>query len=664
MEDQGKRLLVAIGIAFILMLGWNYLFPPEVPETPPSQDEAGQVEDSAPAPSDGARKPSLRTDDGDSAETVGDRAPSDDRTPAAGKERGPEELFEFAFEDFRVVFSSYGGALKSWTLEGEKYRGSADDDLARQLDMVRTGDREETLPFRIGFDDLDLVPADAEWRGRRKSDTELEFTWTYEVEREGEMVTLFEIVKTFRIYPQDYLLELTVYVENKNAGDEKLSLVVSLFGYQDPDAETGGGWFSRVDASWKGACLVGDEFEEIPVGELSNLPSQRTGNVRWAGVSHSYFLAAASPTVDTDAELACRLSTVPGRPGVMRADIVFPVFNVGAGDPYMSRQVLAYLGPKYLDKLEAIPGIVGRDPGFGDSIDFGWFGVLSRPLLWLLQLLHSVFGNWGLAIVFLTVLVKLATLYWTTKSMRSMKRMSQLKPKIEVLQKKYKDDRQRQQQEMMNLYKAHGVNPMAGCLPMLLQMPIWFALYRMLMAAAELYHTPFIPGWIDDLTAADPVYVLPIVLVGMMFLQAKLSPTTPDSTQQKIMMYGLPLSFGLFSFVLPSGLTLYILTNTVLTTLHQLWLNRTDPHAREAVAKKAAATKGKRDDGGAPSRSDSPGRDDSRSPAAGSTDEASADAGAGSTGSAGKQTPSRGGGRGKSGNRRGQKKGGGKSRRR
>jgi YidC/Oxa1 family membrane protein insertase len=122
-------------------------------------------------------------------------------------------------------------------------------------------------------------------------------------------------------------------------------------------------------------------------------------------------------------------------------------------------------------------------------------------------------------------------------------------------------------------------------------MPIWVALYQMLMTAGELYRAPFISGWINDLTATDPLYILPIFLVGMMFLQAKLSPTTADSTQQKIMMYGLPLSFGVFSFFLPSGLTLYILTNTGLTTLHQLWMNRTDPvvpASKPDQAKKAA----------------------------------------------------------------------------
>ena len=150
-------------------------------------------------------------------------------------------------------------------------------------------------------------------------------------------------------------------------------------------------------------------------------------------------------------------------------------------------------------------------------IDLGWFAFIGRPLLWLLQKFQSVVGNWGIAIMLLTILVKLLTLYWTTKSMRSMKAIAALAPQIKALQTKYAEDKQRQQAETMALYKQHGVNPVAGCLPMLLQMPIWIALYRMLSNAGELYQQPFIPGWINDLTATDPYYILPAVLFVSMF---------------------------------------------------------------------------------------------------------------------------------------------------
>ena len=201
---------------------------------------------------------------------------------------------------------------------------------------------------------------------------------------------------------------------------------------------------------------------------------------------------------------------------------------------------------------------------------------------------HELVGNWGVAIVLLTVLVKGATLYWTTKSMRSMKAMAVLAPQLKQLQEKYKDDKQRLQVETMALYKQHGANPLSGCLPMLLQMPIWLALYRMLSNAGELYQQPFIPGWITDLTLADPYYVLPIVLVVTMFAQARLTPQSVDPAQkmqQRMMQYGMPLVFGAMSFVFPSGLTLYIFTNTCLSALHSIYMNKFDKKSRALVAK-------------------------------------------------------------------------------
>jgi YidC/Oxa1 family membrane protein insertase len=222
-------------------------------------------------------------------------------------------------------------------------------------------------------------------------------------------------------------------------------------------------------------------------------------------------------------------------------------------------------------------------------IDLGWFAFIARPMLWLLNWFYNVFGNWGVAIILLTVLVKLATLYWTTKSMRSMKAMAALKPEMEAIQKRYPDDRQKQQQAQMALFKQHGVSPLAGCLPMLLQMPIWIALYRMLSSAGELHQAAFIPGWLDDLTVPDPYYILPITLTGMMFLQSKLQPATGDSMQQKILMYGMPLMFGGMSLFFPSGLTVYIFTNTVLGILHSVWMNRTTPAHQAAMRAKVTA---------------------------------------------------------------------------
>jgi len=210
------------------------------------------------------------------------------------------------------------------------------------------------------------------------------------------------------------------------------------------------------------------------------------------------------------------------------------------------------------------------------------------------------------------------TLYWMTKSMRSMKAMAVLGPQIKELNEKYKGDKQRLQIETMALYKQHGVNPLAGCLPILLQMPIWLALYRMLMSAGELYQQPFISGWIDDLTNTDPYYVLPIVLVVTMFAQARLQPTTVDPSQkmqQRLMQYGMPIMFGVFCFGAPAGLTLYILMNTCLSALHSIYMNKYDKKSIElaaALRKNQEAAKASKDASAAKTAKDAnPPKDDS-----------------------------------------------------
>lgn len=578
MEDQGKRLLLAVALAFVIMLVWQSLFSPDKTEKAPEQTDSTSEQST-----DGQKK----ADDTDLATPDKPRtvelAEPDGATPteAAAPVEEPNRCVEedqadplvFDMHTFRAEFSRCGGTLKSWQLAGEKYELSD----GGQMDLLPTGENPEQRSFAVRFEDVDWDPF-AYWKAERKSGTEIQFKWDYEVEgADGKRRTAFELTKIYRLYPDDFLVELSVQIANKAAKDERQSLVVSLFGYQDPSADTEGGWTS-VDTAWRSSCYISDEESRSSVGSLQDGPRIREArNLKWGGFAHSYFLVALSPRNETGALYDCNSHGIPtdGRPGVMRTDIGFPATPIQLGS-WTETRMVAYLGPKYLDKLESISEIVGYNTGFGEAIDLGWFSFLARPMLWLLQWFYSFLGNWGLAIICLTFLVKLLTLYWTTKSMRSMKKMAKLTPKVKELQEKYKDDKPRLQQETMNLYRSHNVNPVAGCLPILLQMPIWIALYRMLMYAAELYHAPLIEGWIDDLTATDPYYILPVALLIVMFVQAKLTPAASDSMQQKMMQYGMPIMFGVFSFFFPAGLTLYIFTNTCLTALHHLWMRHTD----------------------------------------------------------------------------------------
>lgn len=245
--------------------------------------------------------------------------------------------------------------------------------------------------------------------------------------------------------------------------------------------------------------------------------------------------------------------------------------------PEMTFSSIFYAGPKSIDALKAV------DPELAHIIDFGFFGFIARPLLYIMKASHSVVGNWGFAIILLTLIVRLCVLPFNIMSFKSMKAMQKVQPAIQALREKYKEDPMRLNQEMMAVMKQNGANPVGGCLPMLLQIPIFFALYRVIGSSVDLYGSPFI-GWIHDLSAHDPYYVLPVLMSVFMFIQQKITPSTMDPTQAKIMLF-LPVVFSLFMLQLPSGLTLYMVVSTLFGIVQQYLIMREKNPA--AVVKKA-----------------------------------------------------------------------------
>jgi YidC/Oxa1 family membrane protein insertase len=210
------------------------------------------------------------------------------------------------------------------------------------------------------------------------------------------------------------------------------------------------------------------------------------------------------------------------------------------------------------------------------------FAFLSKPIVSLLKFFHGFTHNWGLAIVLLTLFIKLVTFYPTQKSLLSAKKMQKLAPKMAAIRKKFENDRQRQSVETMNLYKAHGVSPFGGCLPSLIQMPIWIALYSTLNYAVELYRAPFV-AHLHDLTAKDPYYITPLVMGGVMYGQMKMSPAGADPQQQAMMSVLMPIMFTGFSLFLPSGLAVYMLTSYLFGILQQLYVNYLDRKGKITV---------------------------------------------------------------------------------
>jgi YidC/Oxa1 family membrane protein insertase len=588
MQDQGKRLLLAAGLAIGVILVFQMLGNQETPPPPPATESGSQVAPRPMSPQVGVATgtvpvaPAPATGAAGVAPTV---APS--VVPAAAEQpRPPEQVFTLPFPNVVAKFSSYCGGLSSWQLTDKRYEHDATKGellpARSQMTLKDPAGKRVSVPddqltalpdcgaFDVNFaSSTYVIPRGAVWAGEKISDTEVRYTYASDQ---------LEVVKAFTVMPDKYLvrMSLKVTVRVPQGAEARQQLAVSVYVFQDPAGldEGSSGQPARV---WASSTLRDGTLYETDIKALLEWPRFEDG-FQWTGYEHPYLLAVYSPRPGERIEKHTWASDGRnGQPrGFMRTDLLFSSTSFRHGDGALTKEIVGYLGPKNFDNLQVADAAAGFPTGFDKVVDLGWFAFLGRPLLWLLQQFQAAVGNWGIAIILLTFLVKALTLYWTNKSMRSMKAMAALAPQMKVLQAKYANDKQRQQTETMALYKEHGVNPVAGCLPILLQMPIWLALYKMLSTAGELYLQPFIPGWIDDLTATDHTYVLPAILVATMFLQARLQPATADSTQQKFLQYGMPLMFGAMSLAFPSGLTLYMFTNTVLSALHSLYMNKFD----------------------------------------------------------------------------------------
>lgn len=286
-------------------------------------------------------------------------------------------------------------------------------------------------------------------------------------------------------------------------------------------------------------------------------------------VSSQYFAAAVLDKSEIIPEV--RVSTKLANKAAL-AELTYKPAQI---QPEMTFSEVFYVGPKSIDALKAV------DPELAAVIDFGFFGFIARPLVYIMKAFHSMVGNWGFAIILLTLLVRLCVLPFNIMSFKSMKAMQKVQPIIQKIREKHKDDPMRLNQEMMAVMKQNGANPLGGCLPMLLQIPVFFALYRVIGSSIELYNSPFI-FWITDLSSHDKFYVLPVAMAVFMYIQQKITPSTMDPTQAKIMAF-LPVVFSLFMLQLPSGLTLYMVVSTLFGIIQQ-WLIMREPKEKAVAA--------------------------------------------------------------------------------
>lgn len=311
-------------------------------------------------------------------------------------------------------------------------------------------------------------------------------------------------------------------------------------------------------------------FEDIAKGKQEHVKQAKDG---WmAMVQHHFFAAWLSPD-PADKEERVFYTRSLGN-GQYTAGIIRPAVTVNPGEE-KNVSMRLYAGPQELEKIKELA------PGLDLVVDYGWLTIIAYPIFVALSWLHKLVQNWGVAIILLTVLIKLAFYPLSAASYKSMAKMRKLAPRLQHLKERYGDDRQKLHEQMMKIYQEEKINPLGGCLPILIQIPVFIALYWALLGAVELRQAPF-ALWITDLSKPDPYYVLPIVMAITSYIQVKLSPSSPDPVQQKVMM-AMPLVFSVMFIFFPAGLVLYWLVNNVLSILQQWRINKVVESAGKAA---------------------------------------------------------------------------------
>jgi YidC/Oxa1 family membrane protein insertase len=550
-----KRTILAFVLCFIILISWSFLFGPKQDKTP-VKEETVQKE----LPDEKHETPKV-------PET---KSPEPSQIlPKAEKVVIPEadeKEIEINTPLYRAVFTNVGPAIRSFKLK--KYRQTIDS--ASPLIELVTVKKDMGDFLQVGFDnpslndnekltyqvDYDSIKLDAE-----SSPRELVF-------RTATSNGL-SIEKTFRFYPDQYRIDLGIDVFNQSLGSVNGAFSAHIKALPPKEKKS---YYSYVGL----AILLNEELEEVEVKKTTE-PKETAGRIQWVAYENDFFISAIIPEKASKGIFKGRL--LPS--GVLHGIYQPPPISLNASEKVTSRYAL-YLGPRDLGILKQ----VGQKLDL--AVDFGWTDIIAKPLLYLLRFFNQYIHNYGVSIILLTILIKI--LFWplTHKSYKSMKEMQKLQPRMAKLREKYKNDKQKLNAEMMALYKTYKVNPMGGCLPMIIQIPVFFALFRILGNAIELRHAPFML-WINDLSAPDrlfnfpfsipfmsPPYGIPVLTLLMgasMFLQQKMTPTPGDPTQAKIMMF-LPIIFTFMFINFPSGLVLYWFVNNILSIGQQYRIQR------------------------------------------------------------------------------------------
>ncbi len=548
--DQG-RLFIAIVLSILVFVVWDYFFVDKEAVKQPKQVLQGEQEkEEAPEMLEKQKviKETLAASKG-----------------IPGQPAKPARAIKVNLPLYSVIISENGAVFKSFILKN--YRQKIDIDsppmelISKELPggTVRLGLFENSVP---GIDDA-VFSANIENDSIDINDKpqEISFSWT---SPQGIVVE-----KKFLFSPESYMIDLNIIIQNRSNQVIQDNLTLTL-ARLEPNKKSRYGFEGS-------SALINNELEQIKTKKIKS-KAVYPGVVKWIGIQDRYFMSAVIPNEPVEASMNLSLS----ENSVLSNQYVQPPSRITPGTQNVFKYKL-FFGPKSMKILKEL------DYDLVKAVNFGLFDVIAKPCVWIMNFLYEHFiSNYGVAIIILTLLTKILLWPLGNKSYKSMAEMKKIQPLMTEIKEKYKDDKKKMNEEMMGLYKTYKVNPLGGCLPMVVQIPVFFALYRMLYEAIELRHAPFF-WWITDLSAPDrllrfdfsiplmePPYGIPVLTIIMgatMFLQQKMSPPMGDPAQAKMMML-MPIVFTFVFINFSSGLVLYWLINNIISMAQQYYVSR------------------------------------------------------------------------------------------
>lgn len=550
--------------SFMLVDAWQRDQRPPTAATQPAAKSAAKVETTAaPGAIPVPQPPSVAASATPNAPAVPQVTAA---SPAAGLGAGGQ-LIKIETDLVRAEISTKGGDIRR--LEFKQHKGTLDKTKSFVL-FQSASDHVYVAQSGLIGDGLanhhTLYTVAANQFVMKEDDKQLEVRLT------APEVNGVKIEQVYRFTRGSYVIDVSYEVTN---GGEK---TLRPYGYfqlvrdrKPPEGD------SMMLPTYTGPAVftTGDKFQKVAFDDIDKAKtpySKALQDEGWVSMIQHYFMSAFLPKEKVQREFYTRKL----EHGLYAAGVTVVSAEVAAGQKGVV-SVPLYAGPQDQATLEKLA------PGLELVVDYGILTVIAAPLFWVLSWIHGWVGNWGIAIILLTVLVKLLFYPLTEASYKAMAKMKVIAPKMQQLKERYGDDRQRMQKAMMELYQKEKVNPMAGCLPILVQMPVFIALYWVILASVELRHAPFY-GWIQDLSSIDPWYILPVLMGASMIIQTRLNPEPPDPIQAKVMKI-MPVAFSIFFFFFPAGLVLYWLVNNILSIAQQWHINRKMEQATRKPAK-------------------------------------------------------------------------------